>query len=298
MTTAVPQITLNNGVAMPQLGLGTYLSAPNDTANAVVTAINAGYRLIDTAAAYGNEAAVGEGVARCGIDRSGLFVATKLWIADHGRDATLRAFDASMDKLGLDYLDLYMIHWPTPSSFDATIASWKAMQELRDQGRIRAIGTCNFNAGHLTRLIEATGTTPAVNQVELHPLFNQSALRKVHAELGIATQAWSPIGGVYTNHPSDPRAPVRLLDLPMIRTIAARLGKSPAQVVLRWHIQNGTIIIPKSVHADRIAENMAIFDFALDAADMAAIDALDQGLAGGIDPEVFDLDFLARLQNA
>lgn len=297
MTTAVPQITLNNGVAMPQLGLGTYLSAPNDTANAVVTAINAGYRLIDTAAAYGNEAEVGAGIVRSDIDRADLFVTTKLWIADHGRDATLRAFDVSMEKLGLDYLDLYMIHWPTPSNFDATAASWTAMQELRDQGRIRAVGVCNFNADHLTRLIEMTGTTPAVNQVELHPLFNQSALRKVHRELGIATQAWSPIGGVYTNHPSDPTQPVRLLDLPGIRDVAARLGKSPAQIVLRWHIQNGTVIIPKSVHAGRIAENIAILDFVLDAADMAAIDALDQGLRGGIDPELFDLDFLARLQN-
>lgn len=298
MSIPVPHVTLNNGVVMPQLGLGVYLSPPEETAAAVCAAIGSGYRLIDTAAAYGNEAEVGEGVVRSDIDRSELFVTTKLWIADYGRDAALRAFDASMEKLGLDYLDLYLLHWPTPSSFDATVASWTAMRELRDQGRIRAIGVCNFNAGHLTRLIEATGTTPAVNQVELHPLFNQSALRRAHAELGIATQAWSPIGGVYTNHPSDPAQPVRLLDLPAIRTIAARLGKSPAQVVLRWHIQNGTIIIPKSVHADRIAENMAIFDFALDAADMAAIDALDQGLAGGIDPEVFDLDFLARLQNA
>ncbi|MGE3151317.1 MAG: aldo/keto reductase [Nitrospiraceae bacterium] len=287
-----PTIRLSNGVELPLLGLGVYLSSPKDTANAVQSAVASGYRLIDTAAAYGNEREVGEGIARGAVPRDELFVTTKLWISDYGYDAALRAFDVSVNKLGVEYLDLYLLHWPVPSSWNETIAAWQAAKKLLADGRVRAIGVCNFTEPRLTALIAATGVTPAVNQVELHPYFAQRSLREVHARLGIATQAWSPIGGIFTNHPRDPERITRLLDDRVLTEIAARTGKTPAQVVLRWHIQNGVSAIPKSIHPERIASNIDIFDFELSETDMASIATLDTNRRNGPDPEAFDLAFL------
>lgn len=290
-----PLIKLNNGVAMPALGLGVYLSPPDQTASAVRSAIGSGYRLIDTAAAYGNEPQVGDGIAGSGIKRDELFVTTKLWIADYGHDEALRAFDASMGKLKLDYLDLYLLHWPAPSTWNLTVESYKAAKKLLDEGRVRAIGVCNFNANHLRDLIREIGVVPAVNQIELHPLFNQAELRATHAELGIVTQAWSPIGGVFTNHPHDPGAVTRVLELPVVKRLSEKIGRTPAQVILRWHFQNGVATIPKSVNPGRIASNIDIFDFDLTAEEMAAIDALDTGNRHGPDPELFDMAFLKAM---
>ncbi|WP_243769944.1 aldo/keto reductase [Amycolatopsis acidicola] len=273
---------------MPALGLGVYRSAPEDTAGAVRTALGNGYRLIDTAAAYGNEAQVGEGITGSGLDRSEVFVTTKLWNSEHGFDATLRAFDTSLHSLGLDYLDLYLIHWPIPAEFDATIASYQAMEKLLDEGRVRAIGVSNFTEKHLETLISRTTVVPAVNQVELHPFFTQPAVRDADATHGVITQAWSPIGGVYSNHPADPDDLVRPLEHPTLAGLAARYGKSPAQIVLRWHLQQGRAVIPKSVRANRIAENIDVFDFALTSEDIDAIDAIDIVLRGGSDPDLVE----------
>lgn len=289
-----PIIKLNNDVEMPALGLGVYLSPQDKTAAAVSSAIGAGYRLIDTAAVYGNEAEVGDGIVASGIDRSQLFVTTKLWISEYGFDRALQAFDESMAKLKLDYLNLYLLHWPAPSTFDATVDSYRAMQKLLGQGRVRAIGVCNFNPDHLDRLAKETDIVPAVNQIELHPMFNQDAVIAANKAMGIVTQAWSPIGGVFTNHPKDPNATTRLLDHPDLARLAAEYGKTPAQIVLRWHIQHGRPAIPKSVDPQRIAQNIAIFDFELSEGDVAAIDALDAGARGGPDPDLFDLEFIAN----
>lgn len=292
------RILLNNGVEMPALGLGTYLSSTDDTARAVATAIDCGYRLIDTAAVYGNEREVGEGIRNSGIDRSELFVTTKLWIADYGYDQALRAFDVSMNKLGLDYLDLYLLHWPTPAVFDTTIAAYRACERLLSEKRVRAIGVCNFNPHHLDQLCAATDVVPAVNQVELHPCFNQPAVREADARHGVVTQSWSPIGGIFTNHPRNPQEVMHLLDLSELRSLAAKHNKTPAQVVIRWHLQHGLSVIPKSVNPKRIAENFAVFDFDLPTADMAAIDALDLGARGGPDPDTFDMTFLEARSKA
>lgn len=281
-----PYIDLNNGVRMPALGLGVYLSPPEQTAGAVATAIEHGYRLIDTAAAYSNERQVGEGIRRSGIDRAAMFVTTKLWMRDFGYRSALRAFDASLRRLGLDYLDLYLLHWPAPSDFAATIASYRALTQLLRDGRVRAIGVCNHSARHLQALIERTGVVPAVNQIELHPYFTQQDLRDADARLGVITQSWSPIGGVYDrNRPAGPSQPRRLLEDPVLVELAAKYGRTPAQVALRWHIQHGLSPIPKSVSAQRIAENIDIVDFALAPEDVAAIDALDTGKRAGGDPE-------------
>jgi len=292
MTQKSPLITLNNDVLMPVLGLGVYLSPPDQTAGAVEAAIASGYQLIDTAAVYGNEQQVGEGIRRSGIARAEVFVTTKLWISDYGYDQALRAFDASMERLGLEYLDLYLLHWPAPSTFEATAAAYRAAERLLAEKRVRAIGVCNFNPEHLENLRARTQVVPAVNQVELHPLFNQRAVREANARHGIVTQSWSPIGGVFTNHPKDAKAVTHLLAHPGLVHLASKYQKTPAQVVLRWHVQHGLSVIPKSVHRDRIAENIDIFDFELTDADMAAIDALDNGARGGPDPDTFDLAFL------
>ena len=279
-------MTLNNGVAMPAFGLGVFLSPKAQTVDAVVTAVAHGYRLIDTAAAYNNERQVGEGVRRSGVDRSELFITTKLWMTDYGHDRALRAFDASLARLGLDYLDLYLLHWPMPDDFDATTASFTAAAELLAEGRVRAIGVCNHSPRHLDALIERTGVVPAVNQVELHPYFIQEAVREADAAHGVVTQSWSPIGGVHERNRGDgPGAPRPLLEDPLLTRLAAGYGKTPAQVVLRWHIEHGLCPIPKSVQAQRIAENIDIFDFALAPEDVAAIDALDTGRRWGADPE-------------
>ncbi len=283
-----PVISLNNGIAMPALGLGVFQSSPEETVEAVEFAIANGYRLIDTAAAYFNERQVGEGIRRSGIDRSEIFVTTKLWLSDYGYESALRAFDVSLRKLGLDYVDLYLLHWPVPSDFDATVASYQAAKKLLAEGRVRAIGVCNHSPKHLENLIARTEVVPAVNQVELHPFFNQRELHAVHLRLGIVTQAWSPLGGVNVYAPADPNAVKNPLTHPAIVNLAAKYGKTPAQVVLRWHIQHGFSAIPKSVRPERIAENINIFDFQLTPEEIAAIDAMDTGVRGGPDPEIVD----------
>lgn len=275
---------LNNGVEMPALGLGVFQSAPEETVSAVATAIGDGYRLIDTAAAYFNEEQVGEGLRRSGVDRSEIFVTTKLWMSDYGYESALHAFDRSMRKLGLDQLDLYLLHWPAPGVFERTAESWRALERLLAEGRTRAIGVCNFAPADLDRLAERAEITPAVNQVELHPYFAQGPLREADAARAIVTQAWSPIGGVSRGWGEVGTGDDPLAD-PTITAIAERLGRTPAQVVLRWQLEIGNSAIPKSVRPARIRENNAIFDFALDAEDVAAISALDRGLRGGPNPE-------------
>jgi diketogulonate reductase-like aldo/keto reductase len=286
MTGRSPLITLNNGVTMPVLGLGVLnRSAPERTADAVECAIANGYRLIDTAASYANERLVSEGIVRSGIERSEIFITTKLWISDYGYERALRACDASLRKLGLDYVDLYLLHWPVPSDFAATVASYQAAEKLLADGRVRAIGVANFSPKHLRDLIERTHVVPAVNQVELHPFFIQQEVRDADTLLSIVTQSWSPIGGVYVKNSTAVKNP---LEHPVIVDLAAKYGKTPAQIVLRWHMQHGLSAIPKSVRPERITENFDIFDFALTTDDIAAIDALDTGVRGGPDPGIVD----------
>lgn len=277
--------TLNNGVVMPSVGLGVYQSSPEDTAQAVSAALKLGYRLIDTAAAYGNEREVGEGIRDSGVAREDVFVATKLWISDYGYDQALHAFDRSMGKLGLDTLDLYLLHWPMPNEWDRTAAAWKAAEKLLADGRTRAIGVCKFSPDDLDRLTTATDIVPAVNQVELHPFFTQAPLRAADERLGIVTQALSPIGGVNRYMAEDGADP---LTHATVTKIAERHGKAPAQVILRWHLEHGVSVIPKSVHEARIRENFDLFGFALTPEDVAAIDALDTGTRGGPDPAEVD----------
>jgi diketogulonate reductase-like aldo/keto reductase len=281
-----PLISLNNGSKMPALGLGV-LDRPTRqlTAGAVESAIAEGYRLIDTAASYLNERDVGEGLMRSGIDRSEMFITTKLWLSDYGYERALRAFAASLRRLRLDYVDLYLLHWPVPSDFDATVESYRAAQTLLAEGRTRAIGVANFSPTHLKELVERTDVVPAVNQVELHPFFFQQELRQTHARLGIVTQAWSPIGGSVRRaaHASDVGDP---LAHPTVAGLAKKYGKTSAQITLRWHIEHGCSAVPKSFRPERIAENFTVFDFALTAEDVAAIDALDRGMRCGPDPEV------------
>ncbi|MFH8440545.1 aldo/keto reductase [Streptomyces sp. NPDC018026] len=268
----IPTVTLNNGVEIPQLGFGVFQVPDAETTAAVASALEAGYRSIDTAAVYGNEAGVGRALAESGVAREDLFVTTKLWNADQGYDATLKAFDASLAKLGLDHVDLYLIHWPTPAR-DLYRETWKALEKLAAEGRIRAAGVSNFQPAHLERLVADSELVPAVNQIELHPGLQQSELRAVHARLGIATEAWSPL------------AQGAVLGDEAITTIAARHGKSPAQVVLRWHLQLGNVVIPKSVTPARIRQNLDVFDFTLADDEMSAIAALDRGLRTGPHPD-------------
>ena len=290
MTTGVPSITLNNGVELPALGLGVFQSPPAETVTAVESALAAGYRLIDTAAAYANEREVGEGIRRSGVPRDEVFIETKVWISDYGYDATLHAFEKSTRKLGVDRLDLLLLHQPLPSAFDRTLEAYRALEQLLGDGRVRAIGVSNFMPGHLDRLLGERSVVPAVNQIEVHPYFQQRALQRVHAEHGIATQAWSPIGGITSYRGMAKRS----FDDPTLREIAQRHGKSAAQVMLRWHLQEGRSAIPKSVKPARIAENFDVFDFELTAAELTAIDGLHTGARGGPDPasitpEVFKL---------
>jgi diketogulonate reductase-like aldo/keto reductase len=288
MTTATtPTLELNNGVQTPALGLGVFQSPPAETVTAVETALADGYRLIDTAAAYGNEREVGEGIRRSGVDRGDVFITTKLWISDYGYDSALVGFDASLRRLGVDYVDTYLLHQPVPTDFEATIGAYKAAEKMLADGRARAIGVSNFSAHHLRELIDCTDVVPAVNQVELHPYFTQSALREIHAELGIVTQAWSPLGGVLVYVPRSDETRGPLTD-PVITDLAAKYGKTPAQVVLRWHLEHGFCAIPKSVKPHRIAENFDVFDFALAPDEVAAIDALNTGVRGGPDPELLN----------
>jgi 2,5-diketo-D-gluconate reductase A len=278
-------LTLNNGVTLPPLGLGVFQSSPEDTAAAVQTALETGYRHIDTAAAYGNERQVGEGMRRSGVDRSEIFLETKVWVTDYGYDETLHAFEKAVRKLEVEQLDLLILHQPVPQRFDATIAAYKALETLLADGRVRSIGVSNFTPAHLDRLFEATTVVPAVNQVELHPYFAQPDVQRADAEHGILTQAWSPIGGI-TFYPGwgDERRSV--MDDPTIASIAEGHGKSPAQVMLRWHLQEGRSAIPKSTNPVRIAENFDVFDFELSDEEIARIDALDTGVRSGPDPDV------------
>ncbi|QZH64457.1 aldo/keto reductase [Mycolicibacterium farcinogenes] len=270
-----PRVTLNDGNSIPQVGLGVWQTPAEETERAVTAALQAGYRHIDTAAAYRNEAETGRGLANSGVPRDEVFLVTKLWNSDQGYDSTLAAFDASLDRLGVDYLDLYLIHWPVPAN-NAYVETFRAFAHLHDQGRVRSIGVSNFEPEHLNVLIDSTGIVPAVNQIELHPLLPQHELREVHARLGIATEAWSPLGQG------------SLLTDPVITQIAERHGKTPAQVLIRWHIHLGNIVIPKSVNPERIVSNFDVFDFDLDETDMAAIATLETDTRLGPDPRTFN----------
>ena len=272
----VPTIRLNNGVEIPQLGFGVYQVPPEDTADAVSTALEIGYRHIDTAEMYGNEKGVGEAVARSGIDRGEVFVTSKLNNGFHRRDDALRAFDQSLGDLGFEYLDLFLIHWPLPGIDVDYIETWKAMEEIYASGRCRAIGVSNFQAHHLRRLFSQSQVRPAVNQIEVHPYLTQEELRAYDADHEIVTEAWSPI------------AQGKVLGDPAIVAIAERLDRTPAQVVLRWHVQRGDVVFPKSVSRQRMQENFELFDFELGTEDMATLTGLDRGERTGPDPDTFN----------
>jgi len=273
--TVSPLLALNDGRSIPQLGLGVYKVEDAIAADTVQFALEAGYRHVDTAALYENETGVGAGIARAGLPRDDVFVTTKVWNDRHGYDETLRAFDESLGKLALDYVDLYLIHWPAPRQ-DRYVDTYRALEALRADGRARSIGVSNFHTHHLDRLLAETDVPPAINQVELHPWLQQSAVREYDAAHGILTEAWSPL------------ARGRAIDNPTLDAIGAKHGKSAAQVVIRWHVELGNVVIPKSVTPARIRENLDVFDFALDPYDLAAISALDAGERTGKDPDDHD----------
>jgi diketogulonate reductase-like aldo/keto reductase len=277
MTNSVPSLTFNNGVSIPQLGFGVFLIPPDETATAVTTALEAGYRLIDTAQGYRNEQGVGEAIARSDVARDEIFITTKLVNGQHGYDQALAAFDESMKRLGIDVLDLFLIHWPLPM-FDKYVETWQALEHLLADGRVRSIGVSNFEIEHLERLANETDIIPALNQVELHPEFPQEELRAYHDSHGILTESWGPLG-----------QSKGLLDDARVIEIAKKNGRTPAQVVLRWHIQVGNVVIPKSVTPHRIEENIDIFDFELDETDMETIAQLNVGRRLGPHPNAFDL---------
>jgi 2,5-diketo-D-gluconate reductase A len=273
-TLPVPSLECNDGNHIPQLGFGVFQVSPEDTTDAVLHALRAGYRLIDTAAMYGNEAEVAEAIARSGLERSEVFITTKVWNDDHGRDRTMRAFEGSLERLSSQWVDLYLIHWPAPSQ-GRYVETWQAMCELRDEGRARSIGVSNFLPDHSERIIDATGVAPAVNQVELHPRLQQRELRAFHAEHRIVTESWSPLGRG------------AILDDPVVKDVAAQTGRTAAQVLLRWNVQIGCVVIPRSVRPVRIEENSQIFDFELDQEQMEAIARLDREQRIGPDPARF-----------
>ncbi|MBX3193807.1 MAG: aldo/keto reductase [Microbacteriaceae bacterium] len=276
----VQDIQLNNGVSLPPLGYGVFQTPPDETARVVQTALETGYRHIDTAASYRNEKGVGEGLRSSGVPRSEVFVETKIWVSDYGYDQTLHAYDKSVAKLGLEYLDLLILHQPLASMFERTLGAYRALEKLLADGKVRAIGVSNFQLTDFARLAEETDVVPAVNQIELHPYAQQKELQAFHADHGILTQAWSPIGGI-TFYPGfmsgDADESKSTLKDPVLNEIGAAHGKSAAQVMLRWHLQQGRSAIPKSVKPERIAENFDVFDFALSDDDLARIDALDTG---------------------
>jgi 2,5-diketo-D-gluconate reductase A len=270
--TPAPRLSLADGATIPQLGYGLYKVPASDATRLCLDAIALGYRHLDTAALYGNEREVGEAVRAAPVARDELFITSKVWLDDNGYDSTLRAFDASMERLALDVLDLYLIHWPVPST-DRYVDTWRAMIRLRDEGRVRSIGVANFHAHHIERLVRETGVTPVVNQVELHPWLPQARLRAFDAARGILTEAWSPL------------ARGRVLDSPVLARLAAKHGRSPAQVVLRWHVQLGNVVIPKASSVERQRENLDVFGFELDDDDLAAIATLETGERTGRDPD-------------
>src|SRR5579862_8837852 len=291
MTIDVPNIKLNNGVEMPAIGLGVFQTPPDETRSAVAAALDAGYRHIDTAAAYGNEREVGEAVRASNIGRDEIFLETKVWISDYGYDETLHAFDKSAAKLGMDQLELLILHQALPSEFGKTLEAYRALETLLKDGKVRAIGVSNFMVEHLTDLLEKAETVPSVNQIELHPYFQQPEVQALNAEHGILTQAWSPIGGITfyrdSNHTST-------LEDPVIVRIAEAHSRSPAQVMLRWHIQKGRSAIPKSTKPHRIAENFVVYDTATTAQEVTAIDGLDTGQRGGPEPDTITLENFGR----
>ncbi|NLU62682.1 aldo/keto reductase [Rhodococcus sp. HNM0563] len=283
MTT--PEIALNSGTTIPQLGLGVWQATNDETEHAVRFAIDeAGYRHIDTAAAYGNEEGVGRALAGTSVPREDIFVTTKLWNSDQGYESALKAFDSSLAKLGTDYVDLYLIHWPLQNN-DRLLRTWDALEKIVESGRSKALGVCNFEPHHLQLLVDRGGLLPAVDQVELHPNLPQQAIRSTAAEHGIAVESWSPLGGTSNSGWGPNSKPNILLTDPVVDRIADRHSKSAAQVLIRWHLQNGLIVIPKSVHDERIAQNIDVFDFELSDLDLSEIDTLDNGNRVGAHPD-------------
>ncbi|MBF4626550.1 aldo/keto reductase [Curtobacterium flaccumfaciens pv. flaccumfaciens] len=287
-------VTLNNGLEIPAIGFGVFQSAPEETVDAVRTALETGYRHIDTAAAYGNEREVGEGIRASGVDRDDIVVETKIWVSDYGFDETLHGFDKATGKLGFDTIDVLILHQPAPDRFEQTVQAYRALERLYADGRVRAIGVSNFMPHHLRSLLEQSDVIPALNQVELHPYFTQPDVQRADAEHGILDQAWSPIGGI-TFYPGWGDERVSVMDDPTIRSIAEAHGRTPAQVMLRWHVQQGRNAIPKSTNPGRIAENFAVFDFALTDDELARLDALDTGRRNGPDPDGTDTSRFDRV---
>ncbi|MEQ9637981.1 MAG: aldo/keto reductase [Devosia marina] len=287
----VPTLTLNNGVTMPALGFGVFQTPPAETRIAVAEALRVGYRHIDTAAAYGNERGVGEAIQASGLARSDVFIETKIWINDYGYDETLHSFTKSAGKLGVEQIDLLILHQPLPSAFERTLGAYRALETLLADGKVRAIGISNFMPEHLERFLPEIKIVPAVNQIEVHPYFRQPELQVVNKKHGILTQAWAPIGGITFYRPGFSRS---TLEDPTILNIATAHGKSAAQVMLRWGVQEGRSVIPKSVKPARIAENFDIFDFTLTSDQLAAIDALDTNERGGPVPDNITLEAFSR----
>ncbi|KZF12097.1 MAG: aldo/keto reductase [Rhodococcus sp. (in: high G+C Gram-positive bacteria)] len=286
---STPNLTLNSGTTIPQLGLGVWQAADSETEHAVRYALDeAGYRHIDTAAAYGNEEAVGRGISTSSVAREDIFVTTKLWNADQGYEPALKAFDVSLGKLGLDYVDLYLIHWPLQND-ERLLKTWDALEKIAETGRAKAVGVCNFEPRHLKLLVDRGGLLPAVDQVELHPHLTQQAIRDVAAQHDIAVESWSPLGGTSNSGWGTASKPNTLLTDDVITAIADRHGKSAAQVLIRWHLQNGLIVIPKSVHDERIAQNIDVFDFELTAEDLGEIATLDDGVRVGGHPDELNI---------
>lgn len=288
---SIPTITLNNGVTMPALGFGVFQTPPDETTVAVEEALRVGYRHIDTAAGYANERGVGEALRRSGLSRDQLFIETKIWINDYGYDETLHGFEKSAAKLGLDTIDLLILHQPLSSAFERTLGAYRALEKLLGDGKVRAIGVSNFMPHHLKKLLGEVDIVPAVNQIEVHPYFQQRELQALHRQHGILTQAWAPIGGITFYRPGFSKS---TLEEPTILEIAKAHGKSAAQVMLRWGVQQGRSVIPKSVKPARIAENFNVFDFELSADQMAEIDALDSTERGGPDPDKITLENFSR----